>query len=287
MALNFPANPSLNDTHSENGTNWQWDGASWVRVAQTGNQGFQGAAGAQGATGAQGVQGASGVTRFVSTLAGIHTLANIGIGTTNPTERLHVRGNARVTGILTVGTGSITIDGTDGSEMVVVGSGVTVYGNAGIISARSLWVNSTQIINTSGEWTGSATGLTGPQGVQGAAGAQGNQGHQGVQGAAGAQGNQGHQGVQGAAGAQGNQGHQGVVGAQGNQGHQGVQGNAAGAKVIKVIRVFRAQLELEHKVFKALLDNRVLKVLKETLVVLLSTIPLKQILQMQTQELET
>ena len=99
----------------------------------------------------------------------------------------------------------------------------------------------------------SATGLTGPQGVQGAAGAQGNQGHQGVQGAAGAQGNQGHQGVQGAAGAQGNQGHQGVVGAQGNQGHQGVQG-AAGAKVIKVIRVFRAQLELEHKVFKALLE---------------------------------
>ena len=138
--------------------------------------------------------------------------------------------------------------------MVVVGSGVTVYGNAGIISARSLWVNNTQIINTSGEWTGSATGLTGPQGVQGAAGAQGNQGHQGVQGAAGAQGNQGHQGVQGAAGAQGNQGHQGVVGAQGNQGHQGVQG-AAGPKVIKVIRVFRAQLELEHKVFKALLGS--------------------------------
>ena len=58
-------------------------------------------------------------------------------------------------------------------------------------------------------------------------------------------------------------------------------------KVIKVIRVFRAQLELEHKVFKALLELRVLKVLKETLVVLLSTIPLKQILQMQTQELET
>ena len=37
----------------------------------------------------------------------------VGMGTTNPTEKLHVVGDARVTGILTVGTASVTIDGTN------------------------------------------------------------------------------------------------------------------------------------------------------------------------------
>ena len=52
MALNFPASPSLNDIYEANGTRWQWDGSSWVRIVSAGNQGFQGV---QGATGAQGV----------------------------------------------------------------------------------------------------------------------------------------------------------------------------------------------------------------------------------------
>ena len=38
---------------------------------------------------------------------------NVGIGTDDPTEKLHVVGDARVTGILTVGTASVTIDGTN------------------------------------------------------------------------------------------------------------------------------------------------------------------------------
>ena len=57
MALNFPASPALNDIYEANGTRWQWDGSSWVRIVSAGNQGFQGV---QGATGAQGVQGADG-----------------------------------------------------------------------------------------------------------------------------------------------------------------------------------------------------------------------------------
>jgi hypothetical protein len=40
---------------------------------------------------------------------------SVGIGTDNPTEKLHVLGDARITGILTVGTASITIDGDAGT----------------------------------------------------------------------------------------------------------------------------------------------------------------------------
>ena len=58
MALNFPNSPALNDIYEANGTRWQWDGSSWVRIVSAGNQGFQGV---QGATGAQGIQGAQGV----------------------------------------------------------------------------------------------------------------------------------------------------------------------------------------------------------------------------------
>ena len=49
-----------------------------------------------------------------STAAGIHTLSNVGIGTTNPTSKLTVDGNVRVTGVVTATTfvgnfsGSIT-----------------------------------------------------------------------------------------------------------------------------------------------------------------------------------
>lgn len=39
---------------------------------------------------------------------------NLGIGTTNATSRIHVIGDARITGILTVGSGSVTIDGSNG-----------------------------------------------------------------------------------------------------------------------------------------------------------------------------
>jgi hypothetical protein len=43
---------------------------------------------------------------------GVYVSGNLGIGTTNPTHKLHVLGDARITGILTVGTGSITLDGS-------------------------------------------------------------------------------------------------------------------------------------------------------------------------------
>jgi hypothetical protein len=86
--------------------------------------------------------------KWITTAAGIHTLSNVGVGTTNPRfdlevgavgasgTSLWVNGDARVTGILTVGTASITLDGS--SNRVTVGSGVTIDGNTGIIDVSSI-----------------------------------------------------------------------------------------------------------------------------------------------------
>jgi hypothetical protein len=56
----------------------------------------------------------------------------LGIGTDNPTEKLHVLGDARITGILTVGTSSLTIDGDAGTI-----NGIP-YATAGTTSNRNL-----------------------------------------------------------------------------------------------------------------------------------------------------
>ena len=70
-AFDFPNSPSLNDTHTENGVSFKWDGTVWKRVSatgaqgptgSTGSQGATGSTGAQGATAAQGAQGATGAT---------------------------------------------------------------------------------------------------------------------------------------------------------------------------------------------------------------------------------
>ena len=57
-AFNFPNSPSTNQTHTENGITFKWDGEIWKRAGIAGAQGSQGAPGAQGAQGHQGRQGA-------------------------------------------------------------------------------------------------------------------------------------------------------------------------------------------------------------------------------------
>jgi len=83
-----------------------------------------------------------------TTNAGINTLRNVGIGTTNPRftlevgavgtsgTTLFVNGDARITGILTIGTSSITLNGS--TNIINVGTGVTINGSTGIISATSI-----------------------------------------------------------------------------------------------------------------------------------------------------
>ena len=50
---------------------------------------------------------------------------HVGIGTTNATDKLVVDGNARITGILTVGTTSVVIS----NDSVIVGSGSSIHSN--------------------------------------------------------------------------------------------------------------------------------------------------------------
>ena len=72
---------------------------------------------------------------------GIATTATpfVGIGTTNPSHKLHVVGDARITGILTVGNSSIIINGD--TNIINVGTGITINGNLGIISATSIYTS--------------------------------------------------------------------------------------------------------------------------------------------------
>jgi hypothetical protein len=106
------------------------------------------------------VSGVGTITQLVSTSAnitGVGTIANlssgiatvtkvhVGIATTY-SEDLVVSGNARVTGILTIGTGSITLNGNDDS--IFVGSGVTILGQTGIVSAYKFYGDGSSLIGT-------------------------------------------------------------------------------------------------------------------------------------------
>jgi hypothetical protein len=85
-----------------------------------------------------------------------------------------------------------------------------IYGN--------LAINGYVIIDASGHWVGSPTGLIGPPGPQGEKGDKGDKGD------TGAQGPQGIQSPQGGKGDTGPQGIQGLQGLQGEQGPTGPQG---------------------------------------------------------------
>ena len=58
---------------------------------------------------------ASSSSQWVTTASGIHTLSNVGIGTTNPTSKLHVIGDVRVSGVVTATTFVGALTGTASS----------------------------------------------------------------------------------------------------------------------------------------------------------------------------
>ena len=87
------------------------------------------------------VTGVATAARFIGTdisISGVSTFT--GITTTGSDayvgDSLFVLNDARVLGILTVGSGSITLDGDNNN--VNIGVGVTIYGTAGIVSAVTL-----------------------------------------------------------------------------------------------------------------------------------------------------
>ena len=115
----------------------------------------------------------------------------VGIGTSVPSETLHIEGSARLTEEL---YDYNNIAGSSGQVLTSTGVGVS--------------------------WSSEGVGDEGAQGAQGTQATQGSQGFQGLQGLQGFQGTQGTQGFQGTQGLsnQGAQGSQGVKGDNGNFG---------------------------------------------------------------------
>jgi len=77
-----------------------------------------------------GITTVTGATLFSKQLnvSGVSTIGNIVVG--GATTQLIVNGDARITGILTIGTNSITLDGTN--NQVNVGAGVTIHHTNGV-----------------------------------------------------------------------------------------------------------------------------------------------------------
>ena len=108
-----------------------------------------------------------GNTSSLGMSVGIVTSTKVRVGgSTTFSEELVVTGDARVTGILTIGTGSITLDGSDDS--ITIGSGLTITssGNAnysGVITATSFSGDGSNLTGISATFTGAASTITNTQ----------------------------------------------------------------------------------------------------------------------------
>ena len=98
-------------------------------------------------------------------ISGVSTLGNTVVG--GATTQLIVTGNARVTGILTIGTSSITLDGSE--NQVNVGTGVTIHHTNGVqvggntVHSAGLTINQLNAsgIVTANSFRGDGSQLTG------------------------------------------------------------------------------------------------------------------------------
>jgi len=112
---------------------------------------------------------------WTSTSVGIHTLKNVGIGTTNPRftlevgavgasgTTLFVNGDARVTGIVTIGPASITLNGI--TNIINVGTGITINGSTGIISATAIVLGGTTLTGSAVTFITAGSGISVNQGT--------------------------------------------------------------------------------------------------------------------------
>ena len=132
MAIDFPGSPSTGQRHSHNNTTWEWDGSSWNRITID-----------LSTTDATTVVGLA-VTQFVrrdddNIITGVTTFIGNGYTGVGNTV-LIVEGDARVTGVLSVGQGSVSINERDIYAVgVVTGAnfktGTTNVHNVGVEAA--------------------------------------------------------------------------------------------------------------------------------------------------------
>ena len=134
-AFNFPNSPSTNDTHTENGVQWKWNGSVWKRVETTGPAGAQGHQGVQGAGGSTGPSGSmpSG-TRMLFNQTNPPTGWTKDTSSTNRALRL-------VSGSVGTGGGN-TFTGKLNSSVTTSGGGVVQHTlTAAQIPAHRHWVS--------------------------------------------------------------------------------------------------------------------------------------------------
>ena len=111
MAINFPSSPSLNQVFNDTNTGnlYIWTGDVWLGYGN-----------------ALPIQVGGGESYWISTAAGIHTLSNVGIGTTNPISALTVQGDGRFSGVVTATSFSgtnLNLSGTATVDDISLGSG--------------------------------------------------------------------------------------------------------------------------------------------------------------------
>jgi hypothetical protein len=98
-------------------------------------------------------------SQWVSTSAGIHTLSNVGIGTTNPTSKLWVGGDGYFTGVVTATTfsGAVTYATSSGIATYATTAGISTSVIGGIGSITQLQVTGVSTFANGAVFIGAAT----------------------------------------------------------------------------------------------------------------------------------
>ena len=151
-ALDFPTSPSLNQRYSANNATWEWNGSAWVRIGDAGPGNAVDTSNNTTSTALYPVMvdGAgndkvpyvsTSKLKFDASAGGLTVISGVGTVTAGiGSTALIVKGDARITGILTVGEGSLTITSRDINAVgVVTGSnfktGTTNVHNVGVEAA--------------------------------------------------------------------------------------------------------------------------------------------------------
>jgi hypothetical protein len=103
-----------------------------------------------------------GSSQWVTTAAGIHTLSNVGIGTTNPTSALTVTGDGTFTGVVTATTFVGALTGTATSTTNIPNLTGDIISNGTSASLGSFTSTALRIALTSSTGTGDAVFATSP-----------------------------------------------------------------------------------------------------------------------------